>query len=531
MATAQAEIERMSSAAQKGRRGLGGFEAALGGSVREDATRDFRTKLQKFMEGNEFEGLTPGQKTGIVKRTADRHTTQDPAEMARRLREEFEREFSGEGETEMGLARRRRTEAGEALQARGVNADEVLRQGPQQFVDAIKAFKDAGVPVQELNVQLRKATQEFEALSAAVQRLQQNAGGDARPGFASGGVAGSHPGGPQGSDTVPAWLTPGEFVVNRASAQANAALLRSVNEARGPLHLAEGDEVKEQLARMALANPYGASAQLLGTQALTKAQAERRKAEPGGDFSGLERAERASVYAGGYYERQAAALLRRQRAGRFNDPFGTFGGGRPGMQDVTQAASLRGQSDVEASLLGDPFIKGERNIGRLMFSSPQRLPLAFATGGAVPDDVPAYLSRGEFVLSRRAVGAAGADNLDRFNRMAEGGQVGLGQTGIGQVGLGGGDGGADLAAALAGFGRSAESLQAAFNAFSGRAAALAEALAKFPSTVTMRGEVQHTVVLNGAEALAAMSEGLKDYVVKTVKEQLRQTFKEKLPDA
>ena len=29
------------------------------------------------------------------------------------------------------------------------------------------------------------------------------------------GFADAHPGAPKGSDTVPAWLTPGEFVVNR----------------------------------------------------------------------------------------------------------------------------------------------------------------------------------------------------------------------------------------------------------------------------------------------------------------------------
>ena len=49
-------------------------------------------------------------------------------------------------------------------------------------------------------------------------------GGSARPVAiggpiyrAAGGVAGLHPGGPIGSDTVPAWLTPGEFVIRKSA--------------------------------------------------------------------------------------------------------------------------------------------------------------------------------------------------------------------------------------------------------------------------------------------------------------------------
>ena len=38
---------------------------------------------------------------------------------------------------------------------------------------------------------------------------------------------------PQGTDTVPAMLTPGEFVVNRASTQANLPLLQSINKSSG----------------------------------------------------------------------------------------------------------------------------------------------------------------------------------------------------------------------------------------------------------------------------------------------------------
>jgi hypothetical protein len=45
---------------------------------------------------------------------------------------------------------------------------------------------------------------------------------------------------PKGTDTVPAMLTPNEYVVNAKSAQANKALLEKINAARGPVYLAEG---------------------------------------------------------------------------------------------------------------------------------------------------------------------------------------------------------------------------------------------------------------------------------------------------
>ena len=46
------------------------------------------------------------------------------------------------------------------------------------------------------------------------------------------GFADSHPGEPRGSDTVPAWLTPGEFVVNKEAMDdpANAAAVKAIND-------------------------------------------------------------------------------------------------------------------------------------------------------------------------------------------------------------------------------------------------------------------------------------------------------------
>lgn len=54
---------------------------------------------------------------------------------------------------------------------------------------------------------------------------------------AAGGWIDAHPGAPRGTDTVPAWLTPGEHVTNAQSARANAGLLDAINSSGGPLAL------------------------------------------------------------------------------------------------------------------------------------------------------------------------------------------------------------------------------------------------------------------------------------------------------
>ena len=46
---------------------------------------------------------------------------------------------------------------------------------------------------------------------------------------AKGGNSNNHPGNPKGTDTVPAWLTPGEFVVNKEATQMYEPLIRQMN--------------------------------------------------------------------------------------------------------------------------------------------------------------------------------------------------------------------------------------------------------------------------------------------------------------
>ena len=47
---------------------------------------------------------------------------------------------------------------------------------------------------------------------------------------ARGGEAETHPGEPRGSDTVPAWLTPGEFVVNKEATDIFGPQIKQMND-------------------------------------------------------------------------------------------------------------------------------------------------------------------------------------------------------------------------------------------------------------------------------------------------------------
>ena len=58
-----------------------------------------------------------------------------------------------------------------------------------------------------------------------------------------------HPGDPKGTDTVPAWLTPGEFVVNKEATDIYGPVIKQMNDVgreiqdMKPEYAAEGIEV------------------------------------------------------------------------------------------------------------------------------------------------------------------------------------------------------------------------------------------------------------------------------------------------
>jgi hypothetical protein len=71
-----------------------------------------------------------------------------------------------------------------------------------------------------------------------------------RPAFditqrAHGGLIGSHPGGPRGTDTVPVWASPGEYIVNAASTKKFYSQLKSINSGIQPLYQESGGMVTD----------------------------------------------------------------------------------------------------------------------------------------------------------------------------------------------------------------------------------------------------------------------------------------------
>jgi hypothetical protein len=88
-------------------------------------------------------------------------------------------------------------------------------QGQQQPASVPAAAQQPAAPLNQ-NEQALQNLRDYQARLRAGQ-------------FASGGVVGAHPGSPSGTDTVPAWLTPGEFVVRASAAQIHMPLLRAIN--------------------------------------------------------------------------------------------------------------------------------------------------------------------------------------------------------------------------------------------------------------------------------------------------------------
>lgn len=544
------------------------------------------------------------------------------------------------------LDARRAAEADRVFAGLPVDRAAVQALGRPEQTQLLQALSDAFRPgsgrtfeqhterVQANRKAIEDMTKEVERLTALLRQADPGKQDAARAALGPAAVLGFAAGGgvPRGTDTVPAMLTPGEFVVNAASARANADLLRRVNAARGPvqyrqtggpivrgaqqnapsggavangylwlndkinkavgwLGFAEGGVVpftpygldrprqvfvdarerealnrenEERLFRQARARERAESGLVLsdpnGTTALGRyaAEAERRAGRlhaarrEEAVVRQLRRIDRArdvqslvlrQAFAGAAYfpgeDAQYGAAADRvgarneRDALRFRERFGD----RFRRADAARADRARAERERREA---ERFLR-RRDLSRASPSSGFVTPVGggggglnfrrYAAGGLVTgtgagDSVPSLLAPGEFVMTRRAVQAYGADALQRANSNPAGN------------GGGGGDAAAraaeqmaKLGTALGGFAAPAGALASALTTFGDTSRALGEALNNFPRTIELSHRIDAQVNLADGGLLASLKEEQREmlggYVLKAVDEAITRRF----PDA
>lgn len=387
----------------------------------------------------------------------------------------------------------------------GVNFDAVEgalsnKDSAQKFLDALNAFGEPGnkmetfgARVDEVNLRLRQLNEQIELLKRGFAVAPAPAAGPVAVGKAGGGPIFQ----PVGTDTVPAMLTPGEFVINASSAVANLGLLHAINAARGPVTpnlLPEG---------------FGAPAPGAGAFAKPSYYADGGRVNPWADvIKKLRKDEEQEVLRERIRARRQIDVPGFQVAAgaayNFNVASGVANGRRrPG--DEGQRAIATRILDINNAAI-DRRYKTDPDLQKFLAArSGIRLPAnpgggqPFSRGGVVPG--VQHLSRGGAVAPRYYAGGGEVSGGDGF-------QAGMSQ-----------------------FSQAAQSMAQAFNVFNGSATALAQALSNMPSTLTVSGQHQVNVVINGAEALAKLTPEIKEMVTADVKAQLGRIFKEQMPDA
>ena len=439
-------------------------------------------------------------------------------------------------------------------QAQGVLANEGARQAGAGLEIAIKGNTEIQTKLAANMVALNE--QLTRIFAAQANFIGPPDPGPPAPGHALGG---SIFGQPRGTDTVPAWLTPGEFVVNKHSAQANLALLHHINNAR---YFAEGgnvpwglDERNPRLPRNLVELPetrvpvfsvhrgrggpfaedYGervANHHADSFEALVSRASPMMERDVNNPLAALAAMNQVAGRQASYSIAGSLSSSIANQASRLG-----IGMHRPGMSDQlnwsSSTAAGIGFGSNQLNKFGHEWDR-TRPMGQFsQFRLGSGSARAFARGGYVVgnggvDTTPALLSAGEFVLNARATSNLGVHNAQALNSggtayYADGGSVTtpVAPPAQAQQGAGAGSGG---------FSSSVSILQSAFGNFATSVNNLLAAITKIPPSISLTGTHSVNVNIHGSEAFAQLQDSMTQMVTRQINYAINEFIGQKFPE-